>query len=54
MRVVGYGSAGGVDMERYNPDVVKSTVRKGLGIPEDSFVFAFVGRIVKERVSTNW
>lgn len=49
MQVVGYGSAGGVDMDRYNPDVVESTVRKDLGIPEDAFVFAFVGRIVKDK-----
>lgn len=49
MQVVGYGSAGGVDMNRYNPDVVDSTVRKDLGIPDDAFVFTFVGRIVKDK-----
>lgn len=49
IQVVGYGSAGGVDMDRYNPDSVESTVRKDLGMPEDAFVFSFVGRIVKDK-----
>lgn len=49
MRVVGYGSAGGVDTQRFNPDNVLSTVREDLGISKDAFVFAFVGRIVKDK-----
>lgn len=49
MRVVGYGSAGGVDIERYNPDTIDSNVRHELKIPEDAFVFTFVGRIVKDK-----
>lgn len=49
MRVVGYGSAGGVDIERYNPDTIESNVRHELKIPEDAFVFTFVGRIVKDK-----
>lgn len=49
MIVVGYGSAGGVDMEKFNPDKVERDVRKELGIPEDAFVFAFVGRIVGDK-----
>ena len=36
MMVVGHGSAGGVDMEKFNPDKV-------------AFVFAFVGRIVGDK-----
>lgn len=49
IRVVGYGSSGGVDIERYNPNKIESNVRSELNIPEDAFVFAFVGRIVKDK-----
>jgi glycosyltransferase involved in cell wall biosynthesis len=49
MRVVGYGSAGGVDMERFNPDKAECDVRNELKITTDAFVFAFVGRIVKDK-----
>lgn len=49
MQVVGFGSAGGVDMDRYNPDAVESTIRKDFGIPKDAFVFSFVGRVVKDK-----
>ena len=49
MMVVGHGSAGGVDMEKFNTDKVDRDVRKDLGIPEDVFVFAFVGRIVGDK-----
>lgn len=49
MNVIGYGSAGGVDTERYNPEIVDSTVRDDLAISKDDFVFVFVGRIVKDK-----
>ena len=49
IQVVGYGSAGGVDTEKYNPNSVESLVRAELGIPNDAFVFSFVGRIVKDK-----
>lgn len=49
MMVVGHGSAGGVDMEKFNPDKVARDVRKEMGIPEGAFVFAFVGRIVGDK-----
>ncbi len=49
MMVVGHGSAGGVDMEKFNPEKVERDVRKELGIPKDAFVFAFVGRIVGDK-----
>ena len=49
MSVVGYGSAGGVDIERYNPNNIESNVRNEINISEDAFVFAFVGRIVKDK-----
>lgn len=49
MMVVGHGSAGGVDMEKFNPNKVEHDVRNELGIPNDAFVFAFVGRIVGDK-----
>ncbi len=49
MHVIGYGSAGGVDTDKYNPETVKSTVRRDLNIPEDAIVYSFVGRIVKDK-----
>lgn len=49
MNVVGYGSAGGVDMDKFNPEKVERDIRKEMGIPEDAFVFAFVGRIVGDK-----
>ena len=49
MKVVGYGSAGGVDIERYNPETIETDVRQEFKIPEDAFVFVFVGRVVKDK-----
>ena len=49
MNVIGYGSSGGVDMEKFNPEKVDSNVRKELGILKDTFVYAFVGRIVGDK-----
>ena len=47
--VIGHGSAGGVDMEKYNSENVNSDVKKELGIPKEAFVFIFVGRIVGDK-----
>lgn len=47
--VIGDGSAGGVDTEKYNSKLINSTVREDLGIPEDAMVYSFVGRIVKDK-----
>lgn len=49
MKVVGFGSAGGVDIERYNPNNIEPNVRNEINIPNDAFVFAFIGRIVKDK-----
>lgn len=49
MMVVGHGSAGGVDMDKFNPDKVERDIRKEMGIPDDAFVFVFVGRVVKDK-----
>ena len=36
-------------MEKFNPETVQSPVREQYSIPEDAFVFIFVGRIVKDK-----
>ena len=49
INVIGYGSAGGLDLERYNPEMVETSVRQEFNIPAGAFVFVFVGRIVKDK-----
>jgi glycosyltransferase involved in cell wall biosynthesis len=50
--LVGYGSAGGVDINKFSRDAIigsKQHIRKDLGLSEEDFVFCFVGRIVKDK-----
>ena len=49
--VIGYGTAGGIDTDRFSREAIKElpSVRESLRIPSDDFVFCFVGRIVKEK-----
>lgn len=48
--VLGAGSATGLDVEFFNPDIVESNVmRTELGLSKDDFVFIFVGRIVGDK-----
>ena len=53
LKVLGKGSSNGIDTEYFNPESFTETdnirLKKELGIPEDSFVFVFVGRLVKEK-----
>ena len=52
VKVVCEGSINGVDaIGRFNPEKEQNSpaIRKGLGIPENSFVFGFVGRIVRDK-----
>lgn len=51
INVVGYGTAGGIDLNRFSVNAISSNfnVRKSLNIPCDAFVFSFVGRIVKDK-----
>ena len=49
IQVIGHGSAGGVDMDKFDPAIVANEVRNELSIPSDAFVFCFVGRIVKDK-----
>jgi len=51
-KVVCEGSISGVDaFGRFNPEKEPNRlgIRKGLGIPDSSFVFGFVGRIVRDK-----
>ena len=49
--VVGYGTAGGIDINRFSRESIKDlpNMREELDIPEDAFVFCFVGRIVRDK-----
>jgi len=48
--VLGDGSISGVDVVRFKPDAEKRLlVRKNHGIPEDGFVFLFLGRLNREK-----
>ncbi len=49
IQVIGNGSAGGVDLEYFNPLSVSENVREELGISADAFVFCFIGRVVKDK-----
>ena len=50
-KVVGYGTAGGVDVDYFTRNAISGVPNKRteLGIPKDAFVFSFVGRIVKDK-----
>ncbi|MBQ9219032.1 MAG: glycosyltransferase family 4 protein [Muribaculaceae bacterium] len=49
MRVIGYGSAGGIDLKHYDRSQVHEDIRAKLNIPTNGFVFAYVGRVVKDK-----
>ena len=52
-QVLAHGSSNGVDAERrFNPanhPDARSEIRRSLGIPEDSIVIGFVGRLVRDK-----
>jgi len=51
--VLGAGSVGGVDLERFNPSVFGrervASIRREIGISRQSFVVLFVGRLTKDK-----
>ena len=53
LKVLGKGSSNGIDTVYFDPekytDSEKSSLRKELNIPENDFVYIFVGRLVKEK-----
>ena len=49
-RVLGDGSCGGVDVERFCPrPELRGTVRRELGLPQDAVVLTFVGRLAQDK-----
>ena len=53
LKIIGQGSSNGIDTSYFDPSLFsgedKNTRRKQLGIPENNFVFIFVGRLVKDK-----
>jgi glycosyltransferase involved in cell wall biosynthesis len=50
-KVVGYGTAGGIDINRFSQQAIEGflPIREQLRIPANDFVFCFVGRIVQDK-----
>lgn len=48
-KVIGCGSVGGVDLVKFDVTKIERNGREKLGIPENAFVFTFVGRVVKDK-----
>jgi len=53
IRTLGYGGSHGVNLARFNPDsygpAERATLRARFGIPEQAFLLAYVGRIVRDK-----
>lgn len=52
LKIIGEGSSNGIDLQYFNPDLFvanRNSLRKELNIPQDSFVFVFVGRLVGDK-----
>ncbi|WP_420386077.1 glycosyltransferase family 4 protein [Roseivirga sp.] len=52
LNILGLGSSNGIDMEYFSPESVnlsKGELREDLGIKSDSFVYLFVGRVVRDK-----
>lgn len=48
--IIHHGSAGGIDLKRFDASVIENKeIRKELGIASNDFIFAFAGRIVKDK-----
>ncbi len=52
LKIIGQGSSNGIDIEYFHPSkftAAKTSMRQELNIPQDSFVFVFVGRLVGDK-----
>ena len=53
LKVIGNGSSNGIDTDHFNPDLYpledNEKLRSSLGIDKNDLVYAFVGRIVKDK-----
>lgn len=53
MKVIGFGSSNGVDLDFFNPELVKNedieSIKKEYNIEKNDYVFITIGRIVKDK-----
>lgn len=52
LKIIGQGSSNGINTQYFDPSIFtakRDTFRQELNIPEDSFVFIFVGRLVGDK-----
>ncbi|OAD89989.1 glycosyl transferase family 1 [Aequorivita soesokkakensis] len=53
LSIIGQGSSNGIDTADFDPSLfteeIRTSFRKKLGIPQNQFVFIFVGRLVKDK-----
>ncbi|MDN3723961.1 glycosyltransferase family 4 protein [Aequorivita sp. SDUM287046] len=52
LKIIGQGSSNGIDTQYFNPSLfltTRTTLRQELNIPEDAFVFIFIGRLVGDK-----
>jgi len=53
IKVIGFGSLAGVNMDRFNPSkysiVEKTQLKNGLSVTDDTIVIIFIGRITKDK-----
>lgn len=53
MRVLGHGNVRGIDLDHYcrtpRVEAEAAAIRRRLGLPDDAFVFVFIGRIVPDK-----
>lgn len=53
LHVIGKGSSNGIDTAHFDPDLfdeaARQATRQELGIPEDHFIFIFLGRLVTDK-----
>ncbi len=52
LTIIGNGSSNGIDIHYFDPELfisTRNTLRQELSIPQDSFVFVFVGRLVGDK-----
>lgn len=47
--ILGHGNIRGVNLKKYAPKGTREQTRQSLNIPVDAFVFAFTGRLVKDK-----
>lgn len=52
LKVIGNGSSNGINTDEFSPTQVaedKSALRQQFGLPQDAFVFVFIGRVVNDK-----